>query len=335
MKAIVFLALATALAGCSGSPTPDDGSPDAGSSDVGGEVGGADLGEGSGDAEIRDSGPMSADTSGADAASLDGGGDAGPIGGERPVKVVVPSDWSADKTYPVVMVLHGYTANSTLQNAYFKTGDYVDELQYILVLPEGTTNSAGQQFWEATNACCDFGGDDPGDSEYLAGVLRDVHARYSGDPKRTVLLGHSNGGFMSYRMACDHADLIAAIGSLAGATWEDASQCEPSEPVAVVQMHGTFDSTVPYGGRGPQPGAEETVEQWRVFNGCEEDSASSGPFNYDVKVVGDETEVSTWSGCDGGVSVELWKMNGSDHIPTLKREWTEAVLNFLLSQSKP
>ena len=39
------------------------------------------------------------------------------------------------------------------------------------------------------------------------------------DPQRIYVVGHSNGGFMSYRLACTRADRIAAIVSLAGATF--------------------------------------------------------------------------------------------------------------------
>ena len=65
------------------------------------------------------------------------------------------------------------------------------------------------------------------------------------DPYRIYVAGHSNGGFMSYRLACTHADRIAAIVSLAGATFDTPADCSPTEPVAVLQIHGTADDTCP------------------------------------------------------------------------------------------
>ena len=81
-----------------------------------------------------------------------------------------------------------------------------------------------------------------------------VQARYPVDSRRVFVLGHSNGGYMSHRMACDHADLIAGIVSLAGAAYDDPPagelplpRCRPSEPVAVLEVHGMADGTVRYG----------------------------------------------------------------------------------------
>ena len=74
----------------------------------------------------------------------------------------------------------------------------------------------------------------------------------------------------AYRMACDHADLIAGIASLAGATFDDPSSCQPSEPVHILQIHGTSDGVIAYGGGSVNatfPGAVETIETWGTYNG--------------------------------------------------------------------
>ncbi len=104
------------------------------------------------------------------------------------------------------------------------------------------------------------------------------------DPKRIALIGHSNGGFMTYAVACAHADRIAALVSLAGATFAKAADCAPSEPVAVVQLHGTADDIVEFDGgsveeigsspMGPYPGAEATVAAWAKYDGCEPSAAT-------------------------------------------------------------
>ena len=64
-------------------------------------------------------------------------------------------------------------------------------------------------------------------------------------------MGHSNGGFMSYRMACDHADLVTHVGALAGSSFFEEGRCAPVRPVSVFNIHGTWDLVIRYTGRSP------------------------------------------------------------------------------------
>lgn len=349
MRATTIHVLVCSILAACGGDTPqkeNDGGVDAGRSDAGAgtDSSGLDDGSSGGDDDVRpgrDTADGRADT-GADV-SMDAAGrdatshtDAGPVGGERPARVVVPSDWRADTLYPVVVLLHGYSANSNVQNLYFRIETLVDELQFVLVLPEGTEDAAGNQFWNATNACCDFNGSAPDDSAYLAELLDEVLDRHSGDPSRAYFFGHSNGGFMSYRMACDHAEKIAAIASLAGSTWLEPEDCSPSEPVGVAQMHGTLDATVPYvGAANLYPGAEDAVAQWRAFGSCSDAELDAGRHDFDNAVLGDETEITRWEGCESDVAIELWRMENSGHIPTLDATFTRRVLEFLFAHQKP
>ena len=82
----------------------------------------------------------------------------------------------------------------------------------------------------------------------------------------------TNGGFMSHRMACDHAGRVASIASLAGATWYDPANCAPAAPVHALQIHGTQDGTIQYNGGtlfgNAYPGAQDSVESWVGYAGC-------------------------------------------------------------------
>lgn len=261
--------------------------------------------------------------------------DLGPVGGVRPADVVVPSDWSADGSYPVVVLLHGYSATSNIQDFYFRTRTLVDEMQFVLVLPDGLEDSAGNQYWNATDWCCDFNETGPDDSTYLSQLADEVVQRYAGDRQRVYFFGHSNGGFMSYRMACDHADQIAAIASLAGSGAVAPTTCQPGEPVAVLQIHGTFDATIRYGGDTDKyPGVDEMISRWRTHNGCDTDPMELGRVDYDSAVVGDETVVTRHPSCEGATSVELWRMDGSGHIPSIDADLARDALEFLFRHSK-
>ena len=105
---------------------------------------------------------------------------------------------------------------------------FSDQEGFLYLHPDGTTDCLGDPFWNATDACCNFCGSSVDDVAFLSAVLDAIEAQFTVDPRRIFLIGHSNGGFMSYRMACEHADRVAAIASLAGATWFDPLDCGPS-----------------------------------------------------------------------------------------------------------
>jgi polyhydroxybutyrate depolymerase len=267
------------------------------------------------------------------------GSGAGPIGGDRPVDLFVPSSYDAATAMPLVLLLHGYTASGAIQESYFKLEALAEERGFLYAHPDGTKDGQDNRFWNATEACCNFYGSDVDDSAYLRGVIEDVKAQYNVDPKRVFLVGHSNGGFMSYRMACDHADAIAAIASLAGASFKDPADCQPTEPVAVLEIHGTADETVAYEGGtflNAYPGAVETVEQWAAADACSVTPSAGPPRDIEGSIVGDETEVAVYgSGCTAGGHAELWTIPGGKHVPTLSADFAPSVIDFLLAHPKP
>ncbi|MSX92973.1 MAG: prolyl oligopeptidase family serine peptidase, partial [Actinobacteria bacterium] len=148
----------------------------------------------------------------------------------RPFDVFVPSSYTKGTAMPLVVLLHGYGATGPIQEAYFGVQALAESEGFLYVHPTGTTNSLGKAFWNATDACCGYQ-TTVDDVAYLTGILDSVSAQYDVDPKRIYFMGHSNGGFMSYRMACELSGRVAAIASLAGATFLDAAKCNPSEPV--------------------------------------------------------------------------------------------------------
>src|SRR5690606_28441464 len=148
--------------------------------------------------------------------------------GRGPVDVLVPSDYTPERAWPLVVLLHGYTSSGADIEAYTRMGDVVDELGFLLALPDGTEDILGLRFWNATDACCDHFGRRPDDVGYLTALLDAVGDAARVDDGQVFFAGHSNGGFMSYRMACELPGRVAAIASMAGATYEDPSLCMPT-----------------------------------------------------------------------------------------------------------
>ena len=238
-----------------------------------------------------------------------------------------------------MVLLHGHGVDGPVQNAYFKLGEVADQNGMLAVFPSGTENSKGERYWNATDACCSPPGTDVDDAGYLLDVIDTVKADFSVDPKRVFLVGHSNGGFMSFRMACDHADVIAAVVTLAAATFKDPADCTPSEPVATLQIHGTADKTISYRGediRGRDyPGAIETLEAWATYNGCRLTPDDPVPAPRAIIQDADPATVIAHSDCNPGGHSELWTAPGGAHIPPITPDFSAQVVEFLLAHPKP
>jgi polyhydroxybutyrate depolymerase len=257
------------------------------------------------------------------------------IGGDRIAQVQIPSDYTATTRYPLIVLLHGFGANGFVQSLYLGLDTRVDSGQYILVVPDGTENLAGERYWNATPACCAFSEAEKqvDDVAYIRGLIEEAAATYSIDPSRVGLIGHSNGGFMALRMACEASDVVTSVVSLAGSTFAEDASCTPaSQPVSVLTLHGDEDRTILYEGgqilRNAYPGAQETSRRFAAHAQCDTANPATAP-NLDVveSVDGAETEVLEYSGCVPGVDVTLWTMVGAPHIPI---PWVASSLDLIV-----
>ena len=168
--------------------------------------------------------------------------------GRGPVRVFVPSTYDPAQPMPLIFLLHGYSSSGNAIEAAWQLEPLAEELGFLYLHPDGTEDIFGFQFWNATDACCDLFGSGVDDSGYLRALIDEIRNQLNVNPNSIHFAGHSNGGFMSYRMACDHADVVASIASLAGATFLDPNDCVPTEPVHTLQIHGTNDDVILYNG---------------------------------------------------------------------------------------
>jgi polyhydroxybutyrate depolymerase len=146
---------------------------------------------------------------------------------------------------------------------------------------------------------------------------------------------------MAHRLACDRASEVAAIVALAGDNYLDATKCNPSEHVAVLQVHGDADMTILYGGgstvSGQYTSAHASVATWAEKNGCTGALAPTGTMlDLDSTIPGNETKVETYGGCPAGVDVALWTIQGGPHVPTFAQpNWGDDVWGFFAAHPKP
>ena len=258
--------------------------------------------------------------------------------GELPV--YVPTAYDGDAATPLIVLLHGYTSSGEGQNGYFGLSALVDRYGFIMVAPDGTRETGGdkQRFWNASTPCCDLFDSKVDDSAYIATLIDRVKSAYTVDDKRVYLIGHSNGGFMSYRMAHDRSGTIAAIASLAGLDQTDRPS--PPDPLHVSQIHGTADAAVAYEAGeflgAESSGARKSVEQWAAYNGCDAAGQDSGTLDLDAGLAGAETDVTRYtSGCRAGGSAELWSINDGGHVPALSEHFMGLVVEWLMGHPKP
>ena len=171
-------------------------------------------------------------------------------------------------------------------DAYWGLSNLTREQGILLIMPQGRTNNDGASFWSATDACCNFNGASDTDDTYLRGLIEEAQRYFNIDTQRIGVMGHSNGGFMSYRMGCDHADLVTHVGALAGSSFDADGRCVPAKPVSVYNIHGTWDLIIRYYGRtneivptSQRPACEEdtcpselesctSVEACQTLNAC-------------------------------------------------------------------
>ncbi|MBL9004675.1 MAG: prolyl oligopeptidase family serine peptidase [Myxococcales bacterium] len=254
----------------------------------------------------------------------------------RPYKHKVPKGYDAKKPTPLVVMLHGLSASGELNELVLHLAPLADARTFLYAYPDGTKDPVGVRFWNATDGCCDFFGSKVDDVAYLTAVIDDLSSRYTVDPQRVFLVGHSNGGYMAHRMACDRSAKIAGIVSLAGGQWIDSSKCRPVGKVSVLQVHGTADTNVAYDGTPLTPGARQTVAIWANRNACLGPLTTNGVrLDIESTLAGAETKVESYSGCASDGAVELWTLEGGGHIPAFNAQWPGSIYDFLMAHPKP
>ena len=247
---------------------------------------------------------------------------------DRPVTLQVPANYDSGQHYPLIMVLHGYSASGFVQEAYFGVKAEVTAGHAFVIAPDGLVDSTGNEYWNADPGCCDFDHTNVDDSGYLGDILDAVKAAYPID--HVWLIGHSNGGYMSYRMACDHADVVENIVVLAGDAATDPSACKPAKPVEVLHLHGDQDTTVPYAST-----AMRSVDQWAMHDGCAGTFHAGASYDLETAQAGSETTSQIADGCPSGIDLELWTIAGAGHVPSLTPSFEPTVYQWFLDHPRP
>lgn len=220
----------------------------------------------------------------------------------RQYKVHVPPRYDCRVPTPVLFCIHGLQQNGVMFCVNGAAGatagakgfvDKSNESGFILVIPTGYNNA-----WNGAGCC---GNPTLDDTALFRAILADVSTHLNVDARRVFATGLSNGGYMSYRLACEAADIFTAVAPGAGGL--RGIDCNPARPISILDIHGTSDSLVPYSLQATSMSAVATA------NGC---AATTRPSV--TPASGGDTACITYDGCPSGIEVTGCTIQGGGHV---------------------
>lgn len=221
----------------------------------------------------------------------------------------VPVDYDPAAPTPLVLVFHGHGGSAAGMERGSGWSTLADRHHLIIVYPQGLPmGPGGSSFW-ASAGPVDFGVDDLG---YVGRVLDEVQSRLCVDPRRIDATGMSAGGGMAGYLLCRLSGRIAAAAPIAGNHYELTKVgCTPRRPVALLEVHGTQDTVVPYDGVAdpawPLPSIPQWLGYWRGHDHC---PAVATTFLRIPHLTG-----LRWAPCDHGTEVVLYRSDGGHAAP--------------------
>ncbi|MEL6676375.1 MAG: T9SS type A sorting domain-containing protein [Bacteroidota bacterium] len=227
----------------------------------------------------------------------------------RSFLLYVPASYTGQDSVPLLLNYHGYGSNSIEQMLYGDFRPLADSFGFILVQPQGMPLN-GVFHWNVGGWTVGSTIDDIG---FTSDLIDTLAARYTIDTDRVYSTGMSNGGFMSYQLACQLGDKIAAIASVTGSmTPEIFNDCTPAHPTPILQIHGTVDPVIPYNGNFFSKSMDEILTYWKDFNQCN-DTATTVSLPNLSQIDGSTVERITYDGGLDGTVVEHLKITGGAH----------------------
>jgi polyhydroxybutyrate depolymerase len=222
----------------------------------------------------------------------------------RSAVVHVPAAGKRGHPLPLVLAFHGAGANGGAMESYSGLSRLSDRDGFVVAYPSATGSRA---YWNIAGVR----GKKPDDVAFATDLIGALEARLCIDPARIFATGVSNGGGMAARLGCELSDRLRAIAPVAGG-YSSLPPCTPVRPISVLEIHGTHDRVVPYGGKGPaQAGsARNYLRGWLARDRCPAHASRTVPARNVVRL--------QWGPCANGTAVAHLKVLGGTH------EWPES-----------
>jgi polyhydroxybutyrate depolymerase len=253
------------------------------------------------------------------------------------------------KPAPLVIALHGGLGSAAQFEANSGLSEFAESNGFYALYPNGigsNENQTSPQTWNAGDCCGPAVQRNVNDIAFIESLIQHLKNTLFIDKRRVFAIGHSNGGMLAYKLACELSDEISGIGVQSASL--GINQCQPTSPVSVVHIHGTADKNFPIdGGVGsgiagvPFRSARFAVDTLATTNKCEANSETSKiRENSDLVIY-------SWKKCASSVGIRYIIVDGASHawmghpaqsniansyvgVPYEKLDSTKAILSFLL-----
>lgn len=233
----------------------------------------------------------------------------------------LPPLGNSESPLPLVVAFHGGGGRASGYAEYAGLDAVADRERFAVVYPDGSGRFGRRPLTWNAGGCCGFAMHEEVDDVGFTRALVEEVARLAPiDRRRVYATGHSNGAMMSYRVAAEAPDLVAAIAPVAGAM--SLERFEATRPVPVLHVHSVDDPRALYeGGLGPpfpltrtrvhHNPVEAELQRWISLNGC-----PPSPVVVTHRAADEAGHTAThlrWAPCESGADIELWKLTGAGH----------------------
>ena len=245
---------------------------------------------------------------------------------QRDYILYIPASYSPINAVPLIFCFHGYGSNANTNYAYTNFKSIADTAGFIVAHPQGTIDNNGSTHWNVGGWTIGSTIDDVG---FANALLDSISSEYNINPDRVYSTGMSNGGYMSFLIACQLSDRFAAVASVTGSmTPQTFSACNPQHPTPIMQIHGTADGTVPYTGDPLWTlSIADVLQYWSNYNNCNPTPTTTAVPDINT-TDGSTVEYIVYNGGDNGVTTEHFKVIGGDH------DWPDVWGNKDINASK-
>lgn len=259
-------------------------------------------------------------------------------GRTREYRLHVPSTYNGKIPLPIIFAFHGTSASASVIEQETSLDRSADSLGFIVVYPEGLHRG-----WNIGECCRYSFKQHVDEAAFVSAMLNDLERGFTVDSTRVYAVGYSDGGTLSYMLACKMPNRFTAVAGIGATLFKPEPDCNLPRPVPVMVVHGTADTHVPYGGSAGGPpelspphfmySAPAIVQLWKARDECQ----AAPQVKQSGKVTTERYQ------CDNGAEVLFYSIQGGEHgWPGGGRGWifspepphdmvaTDSVVKFFL-----